>query len=115
MNGTGIDCRAYRSCVLRVESGAVTGAPTTTSVTGLLQHSPDNATWTSYVPPLGKPASITALTGANMVGAVGIDLSGAQQFVRVQSVSSFTGGASPTVAQCAQLIFGGADHKPTVL
>ncbi len=114
-----MDARHYRSCVIRGETGALVGAPTTTSVTLQLQDSADNATFANYVPPLfggvATTAAIAPLTAANSQAAQAVDLSGARQYVRIQSVSSFTGGASPQANLCGQIIFGGADVKPTTL
>jgi hypothetical protein len=103
-----IDRRDYLSCKLSVVTGAVSGAPTTTSVTATLQDSDDGSTgWTDVA-----DATTTAATAANSEGHVDVDLSGVKRYIRVNRTVTFTGGTSPSVMVGAVVTLGGAVNIP---
>lgn len=110
VNGTGIDRYAHNdagSCVLHAAVGAVSGAPTSFTLTVQLQHAPDNSTWSNY----GSSFQIAA---ASTDGSLNIDLSGAAEYVRAVVTPAFTGGTSPSLLAYADIIFGGEQELPAV-
>jgi hypothetical protein len=119
INGTGVDrlqaAGSFSSCAIAGLTGAVSGSPTAQSATFKLQDSADNSTFADYVPPGLSAAPTLVLSAANAAGQVGIDLSGARQYVRVVCTVAFTGGSSPTLLVGAGLILGGAQQEPNGL
>jgi hypothetical protein len=110
VNGTGIDRYAHndpQSCVLHLSTGALSGAPSSFSLTAQLQHAPDDATWTNF-------GGTVAVTAAATDASLNLDLSGAAEYVRVVVTPAFVGGASPAVLAQADLIFGGEQELPAV-
>ncbi len=110
VNGTGIDRYAHNnaaSCVVHLSSGAVSGAPTSFTLTAQLEHAPDNATWSTF----GASFDVTA-AGAD--ASQNVDLSGASEYLRVVVTPAFTGGTSPAVLGQADLILGGEQELPAV-
>ena len=93
---------------------APAGAPTTTSVISTLQHSPDNSTWTSYLPDGVNAAVEPALTAANTENEIDVDLSLANRYIRISTVVAFTGGTSPTALVTGWLSLGGESYQPAI-
>lgn len=114
VNGTGIDRLGLSSAVIEVETGAVTGGPTTQTLDVKIQHS--DVLGSGYVDfqPAGTAASgaVAQLTAVNTRKRKSVDLRAAKRYVRLVAVTAFTGGASPTWFQSAKLVFGGADQLP---
>lgn len=103
VDGTGIDRYAHndpQSCVLHCGTGAVSGAPSSFSLTVQLQHAPDDSTWANY-------GSSFTVAVASSDGSQNIDLSGANEYVRAVVTPAFVGGTSPSVLAFADIIFGG--------
>ena len=76
INGTALDRFAHglpNSCVLHQMVGAISGAPTATSVQTKLQHSQDDVTWSDFQIN-GTTQATAALAVANTDGSLGIDL-----------------------------------------
>ncbi len=111
VNGSSIDRFAHNlplSCVLHQLVGAASGSPTGVSVQTKLQHSPDNATWTDYLPPGSTTVAQTAvLTTASAENAAPVDLSSAARFVRAVSIITLTGGTSPSIVVGADIVLAG--------
>ena len=106
-NGTAIDRGSFSSCVLSVQAGAASGAPTAIEFGAKLQHSDDGATdWTDY------EGAEVELTEASTIAEADVDLSGAKQFIRVVESLAFTGGTTPTLGTASQVVLGGPDHLP---
>src|SRR5215471_5427819 len=81
INGQSVDRYTFgdpQSAVIHHAAGAVSGAPSTTSVTTVLQDSADNATFANIA---GAP-SPAALTAQNTESNVGVDLSSARRYLR---------------------------------
>ena len=115
VNGTGVDRLGFNACVLEVDTGAVTGAPSTQTLDVKLQHSDViGSGYADFVPVSGVAASgaVAQLTAVNTRKRKSIDLRGAKRYVRCVAVTAFTGGSSPTLYQCAKLILAGADTLP---
>ena len=106
VNGSGVDRQGLRSCVVAAHVGAVTGAPTATSIQFKLQKSDDNSTFTDV------SGASTTITAADSSAELDLDISGLKRYVRVVAAVSFTGGTSPTADIAATLILGGADKLP---
>lgn len=113
VNGTGFDRTNYQSCVLGVQTGAVTGAPDAQSATAKIQHSSDDGSsdaYADYTMPNGVAASL-AVTGASSIGELDVDLAGAKKYIRVVLTTAFTAGTAPTLADGAFLACGGKVSK----
>jgi hypothetical protein len=117
VNGTGVDIRTlgggpFASCSLVGSTGAVVGAPTTQTLTIKIQDSADNASFADYIPPTLAAAPTLVITASNTAAKIGVDLSGARQYIRVTATQAFTGGASPQQYANAHVILGGAQIEP---
>lgn len=114
VNGAGINRLSHgdaQSCVLHLAVGAVSGSPSSFSIQAVLQHAPDNSTWTNLSESIEGFAAGTeetaAITAQNTEASVAIPLTGAQQYVRAQVTISFTGGSSPAAIVMSDIVFGG--------
>jgi hypothetical protein len=116
IDGASIDRAAHGmplSCLMHQQLGAVSGAPSATSVQTSLQHAPDNATWSNYTDPdTDAVAQTAALTAANSENGLAVDLSNANRWIRAVTVVGFTGGTSPTALVAAELVLGGEPLLP---
>ncbi len=103
------------SCVLHGSLGAVSGAPAAVAVATKVQHAPDGATWSDYVPPGASAVAETAtLTAADSDTALAIDLSSADRFIRAVTAVALTGGTSPSAIVATEIVLGGASLLPAV-
>ncbi len=115
VNGGSIDRVSHsmaQSCVLHTAVGAESGAPSAISVSSVLQHSPDDTTWTNYLPDGVTTAQSAALTAANTENGLAVDLTAAYRYIRVVTTPVLTGGTSPTVEVVADVILGGENTLP---
>lgn len=115
VNGASIDRVSHsmaQSCVLHTVLGADTGSPTAISVVSTLQHSPDNATWTTYEPDGVTAATSAALTAVDTENSLAVDLTAADRYIRVVTTPTLTGGTSPAVQVAADVILGGENTLP---
>lgn len=115
-NGVSIDRVAHSMagcCVLHTGTGAASGAPTATSVTTKLQHSPDNSTWADYAPD-GVNVATAAAVGASSDGSLSVDLTLANRYIRAVATVAFTGGTSPTVFATVDVILSGENTLAAV-
>jgi hypothetical protein len=117
INGVSID-RGLHSmalcCVLHVAVGALTGAPTTTSVIGKIQDSADNTNFSDYLPDGANVAAAPAVIAANGEVSLSVDLTLARRFIRAVATTAFTGGASPSVIAVADVILSGENTLAAV-
>jgi len=111
-NGSAIEIRPaggaqrYDSCVLYLQCGAATGAPSAQTVDLKVQDSPDGSTgWADYTDPDGNGA-VTQLTADDTQSSESVNLEGAKRYVRLVRVVGFTGGTSPTIPVGAAVVFG---------
>jgi hypothetical protein len=95
------------SLILHQIAGAATGAPTAESVQTVLQHSPDNATWTTF-------ATATALAAASTENSLSVDLTGAYRYLRPVAAVTLTGGTSPTLEIAVDVALAGQVQVPAV-
>lgn len=110
LNGASIDRMAHSlpgTCVLHAAVGALTGAPTTTSVIAKLQDSADGTTFADFLPDGVNVAVSPALTAATTEGSLSVDLTLARRFIRAVLAVAFTGGASPAASLVADVILSG--------
>ena len=92
------------SVYLTVQCGAATVTPSTQTVDGKIQDSPDDTTWAD----VGD--AITALSGDDESGnSPGINCSNLDKFIRAVIVVAFSGGSTPTIPVGATLTFGGRE------
>ena len=116
INGTALDRFAHglpNSCVLHQMVGAISGAPTATSVQTKLQHSQDDVTWSDFQIN-GTTQATAAIAAANTDGSIGIDLTTAYRFIRAEMVVTFTGGTTPAALVAADLVLGGERSLPAL-
>jgi hypothetical protein len=114
VNGTAIDRYTLgdpQSCVLHTMGGALSGAPSSFTLTPQLQSAPDNGsgapgTWAAY------GSAGTALTAASTEMSQSIDLNGANRWIRAVLTPAFVGGTSPAFLASAVIVFGGAQELP---
>jgi hypothetical protein len=108
INGAAIDRAGQggknfsESCVLKVSNGAASGAPTSRSVDGKLQDSPDGSTGWADIP----GAAVSQITADNTDAQVDVDLSGAKRFIRSVVTVAFVGGTSPATPVAAEVVLG---------
>lgn len=117
VNGPSIDrlvaAGDFSSCSLFAESGVSTnsGGGATQSAAFKIQDSADGVTFADYVPPGLAVAPTLVLNGDSQAAQMGIDLSGARQFVRVTYTPTYVTITAQLYA--AQLVLGGAQVQPT--
>jgi hypothetical protein len=106
--GPAIDRTDLDSCMISYNVDAITGAPTSLSITVSLQDSPDATTWTD------RPLAGSAVKTTATAECVGVDCNTSQlaKFVRVKEVVTFVGGTAPTADATAHAIFGAARKLP---
>jgi hypothetical protein len=117
INGASIDRVAHNlplTCLLHTGIGAVSGAPSAVLVTTLLQHSPDNSTWTTFLYDGVHQAVAPGLSAASTDGSSSIDLTMAQRYIRAATTLSFTGGSSPTAIVATDIVIGGENMPPAI-
>lgn len=104
---------SYKSAVIVLSLGAATGSPTGISVVAKVQQSADGSTsWTDFTD-LYSHGAVTGIAASTLYTA-NVVLQGAQQFVRVVTTPTLTGGSSPTVLGSSFLILGGSSEFPAV-
>lgn len=108
VNGTGVDRLGFNYAVLEAQTGAATGTPTTQTLDCKLQHS--DVIGSGYVDVTG--GAVAQITAVNSRKRKTIDLRGLKRYVRVVTVTAFTGGTSPTLANVCTLQLSGADSLP---
>ena len=106
--GAAIDRDGFDSCVLFVQAGAATGAPTTLSLTAKLTECATSGGSYTDVP----GAAITAITAVSTSARVNVDLSGCLRYLKVSETVAFTGGTAPTLGAASSVVLGGADSYP---
>lgn len=115
VNGTAIDRSAHNmplSCLLHQAAGAVSGAPSTTSVQTKLQDSADGTTFADYLPDGVNVAETAALSAQNTQNSAAVSLTSARRYIRAVTIVAFTGGTSPAVLVSAGLVLGGETILP---
>ena len=119
INGTGIDRTGHMSCVLLVQGGAATGAPTGQTADFVIEDSDTvGGSYLPYVPEQGGQVGAAAAAAAvqetadDFVQAVSINLRGAKTFIRVVTTVILTAGTSPLWPISAALILGPKDDMP---
>lgn len=108
VNGTGVDRLGFAFAVLEAQTGATTGTPTTQTVDCKLQHS--DASGSGYTDVTG--GAVAQITAINTRKRKTIDLRPLKRYVRVVTVTAFTGGTTPTIANVCTLQLSGADTLP---
>jgi len=112
IHGGWIDRYAHgdaQSCILHQAAGAISGSPSASSITSIIEDSVDGSTLAGTVSGSGSPA---ALTAQNTESQVGVDLSAARRYVRITMTVAFTGGTSPAALVYGDLVFGGEQELP---
>jgi hypothetical protein len=104
---------SYKSAQITLTLGAATGTPTGISVVAQVQQSADGSTnWTSYTD-LYSHGTLTG-TAASTSYSQNVILQGAQQFVRLVTTPTLTGGSSPTIATQGVMVLGGSSENPAI-
>lgn len=107
--GAAVDRIGYTALIADIVVGH-SGAPTGGTITAQVQDSADGVTFGNYGSPVSAP--ITAANAAGQLISVGIDLSGARQFVRIVTQSAPTGGNAAAATTSATLRLFGPDRLP---
>lgn len=106
--GLGIDRDAFQSALIKVVTGASSGAPTSFIVSAKLQDSEDNTTFADVVATQSNPAvALANVIAVNSSAFLEIDLSSLRRYIRVVFTVSFVGGTSPTILVAAEIELGG--------
>lgn len=108
-DGPVVDRQGFYSCVIGVATGEASGAPDTQSVIAKLQHG-DDADGGDMADFTGGASD--AVTTDDGVAQKNINLADAKRYVRVRTVTAFSGGSTPEVPVAALLVLGGADENP---
>lgn len=114
VNGTGVDRLGFKWCILEAQTGAATGTPTTQTFDVKLQHSDASGSGYADFTPGGVAAAgaVAQITAVNTRKRKTINLGEAKRYIRVVSVTAFTGGTTPTLANVATMQLAGADTLP---
>ena len=105
-NGAAVDRDAFgmaQSCVLRAQSGAASGTPTTQLYDAKLQDSADGSTGWADV----TGAAVTQMAADDEEQTVDVNLKMVKRYLRVVRVVAFTGGSTPAWAVAETLVLGG--------
>lgn len=112
--GLGIDREAFQSALFKAVLGAVTGAPTSFSVSTKLQDSADNSTFADVAVSQSNPlVTIADLIAINTSGVLEVDLSGLRRYIRLVHTVTFVAGTAPTIFIADECILGGGAVLPT--
>lgn len=96
--GLWLDRSEFKSAVVGLATGAVTGAPTAQSVTVTLKTSDaSDGTGAVDLKDMDGNAVTIALTTGSAVIDKDVDLLGAKKYIGVSVVTAFTGGTTPAV------------------
>ena len=114
--GTGIQREyqneGFNAVLIVLNVGAVTGTPTSFTLTVIIQDSADNSSFATYTPPAWEGAASLVGSAAATIYQLAVDLRGARQYVRVQLTPSFSGGTTPGATADVVLVAGRASVKP---
>ncbi len=99
--------QGFEAAKLTGTVGAASGTPTTQSVVYQLRDSPDDITYADF------GAAIPAMTTDDAADSVNLDLAGADRYLQVRAVVSFTGGTAPEQVIGAVLTMLGPSEAPT--
>jgi len=110
INGTGIDREyqneGFNAVLLALNVGAVSGTPTSFTLTVKLQDSADNSTFADF-------GTLTVVgIAASTIYQLAIDIRGARRYVRAVLTPAFTGGTSPAALADVVVVAGRASVKP---
>lgn len=107
VNGVGVDRGSNESCMLAPVLGAVSGSPSSFSVTVTLEHADtQGGSYTQF------GTEEVVLDSADSAAKLGFNLSGAKKFVRASAAVAFTGGTTPSVLMSVPLVLANADELP---
>ena len=111
VNGAAVNRSGHQSCVLILQTGTVTGAPSTKSAISKLQDSADGSTGWADIP----GATTESITTNDTLKSVNVDLSTAKKYIRAVTTVALSGGTSPKFPVCGTIVLGGSDVLPAVL
>lgn len=107
-NGVIIDRFGFNSAVAVFVTGAISGAPTATSVACKVQHG-DAADGSDMADIPGATATITT---ADTIAEINVDCRGLKRYIRVSETTTFTGGTTPSILIAAVVTLGQAREIP---
>jgi hypothetical protein len=121
VNGNNLDRQAHGmalSAQLSLAVGLITGAPTSFSVSAVLQHAPDNGsgapgTWANAVI-AGSNVGPAAVIAASTEALLNVDLSSLNRWLRLVVTITFVGGTAPAASFCASIVLGGEPELQAV-
>lgn len=103
--GAGYDRTDVYSVAIGGAVGATTGSPTSFTVTFNVQESSDDGSADAYS---NFGTTTVVASTADSVVELDLDLTGAEQWIRVQAVVAFVGGTAPTIDLAAVTTLGPA-------
>ena len=123
LDGTGvervsvIDNQMYMSCLLVVQTGVVTGTPTSFAVTVHLEDSTAvGGTYVDYAEPDADGGSTSvptlAVIAINTIGTLAVNLKAAREFIRLHMAVTYVDGSTPSVNCSAAIILMGGQVSP---
>ncbi len=115
VNGSAIDTLGFNTAMLVFESGAVSGAPTTTSIAVKVQESANGSSgWGDALDNTGTVigGTVTAASTQLLARIEGLGLN-RKRYLRVVETTTFSGGTSPAVLVHGNILLGRAFGKPT--
>ncbi len=113
VDGSAVDTIGYETAMIVFEAGAISGAPSATSIAVKLQESADGSTnWGDALDNTGTVigGTITA-AGVLLARIEGLGLN-RKRYLRAVETTAFTGGTSPSVAVHGNILMGRGLEKP---
>lgn len=87
----------YDELVFLVQTGAVTGSPSSFTVVAKVQDSPNGSDWTDVTDLSIVQAATVTVSAANTIARLPCRIGALRDYVRVVLTTTLNGGSSPTV------------------
>lgn len=104
-NGTGVDCKGFRSAMVLVEAGTIDTTDTDETYTINIEESSDNST---YAAVSGLTTTITASDTQKLIRVEGLDTDRSRYLRAVLDV----GGTTPSIAGSVHFLLGNSEIEP---
>jgi hypothetical protein len=113
VDGSAVDTIGYETAMIVFEAGAISGAPSATSIAVKLQESADGSTnWGDALDNTGVAIGGTLTAAGVLLARIeGLGLN-RKRYLRAVETTTFTGGTSPAVPVHANILLGRGLEKP---
>lgn len=113
VDGASVDTMGYETAMIVFEAGAISGAPSATSIAVTLQESADGSTnWGNALDNTGTVIGGTITAAGILLARIeGLGLN-RKRFLRAVETTTFTGGTSPAVLVHANILLGRGLEMP---